>query len=62
MHTTHEVYQAYERLNIEPILNVPYAFYFQPIELVFAQVKLTFKKAKLHAFTNNKPFSYEDEI
>ena len=62
MHKAPEVMEEFERLNIVPIWNVPYRYDFQPIELVFSQVKRVYKKAKLSAFTNEKTFDYPTEI
>ena len=62
MHKAPEVMEEFERLNIVPIWNVPYRYDFQPIELVFSQVKRVYKKAKLSAFINEKTFDYPTEI
>ena len=62
MHKAPEVMEEFERLNIVPIWNVPYRYDFQPIELVFSQVKRVYKKAKLSAFINQKTFDYPTEI
>ena len=43
VHKAPEVNQLWAELNIVPIWNVPYHCQFQPIELVFSQVKRTYK-------------------
>jgi transposase len=40
------------RLGLQPIYNVPYSPDFNPIELVFAQVKHYFKAMKTNAIVN----------
>jgi len=62
VHRTTEVKEAYDKNNIQAIYNVPYRYDFNPIELVFSQVKRVFRKAKLNAFINDKPFDYKAEI
>lgn len=62
VHKTAEVHQTMTNLQLQPIWNVPYRFEFQPIELVFSQVKREYKKSKLNAFINEKAFDYEREI
>ena len=61
-HTAPEVKDACVPLNIVPIWNVPYMPDYQPIELVFAQVKRVYKNNKLSAFINKKEFDYKREI
>ena len=58
-HTAPEVKEACRSMDINPIWNVPYQATYQPIELIFAQVKREYKKAKLGAFVNEKPFDYK---
>ena len=62
VHKTAHVKQAMERWGMSPIWNVPYRYDFQPIELVFSQVKHHFKKAKLNAFVNDRTFDYRAEV
>ena len=61
-HKGPEVVDECNELDIVPIWNVPYRCEFQPIELVFAQVKRVYKKNKLNAFMNERVFNYKEEI
>jgi len=62
VHKAPEVTQTMKQWQMVPIMNVPYRFDFNPIELVFSQVKRVYKAAKINAFLNEKPFDYKQEI
>ncbi len=47
VHKTKDVQEAYERLNIIPIFNIPYSPDFNGIESYFSLVKAEYKKLVL---------------
>ena len=56
VHKTEAVQALMRELKMEWIWNVPYSPDFQPIELVFSQVKRLFKQDKLRSELAEKPF------
>jgi transposase len=59
IHKMNIVKYVYEKLNIMPILNIPYCPEFNPIESVFSQVKRVFKAERLKKLANLEPFDAE---
>ena len=62
IHKMNIVKYVYERLDIMPILNIPYCPEFHPIDLnesVFSQVKRVFKAERLKKLANLEPFDAE---
>lgn len=53
-HKSNVVKEAMRRNNITPIMNVPYAPQYNPIEGCFSIVKSSFKRRRLNAMRNNK--------
>ena len=53
-HKTEEVINTFDELNITYIFNATYAPDFQPIETVFAQVKLRYKADRLNLLANDE--------
>jgi hypothetical protein len=49
--------QAYERLKITPIFNIPYSPQFNGIESYFALIKLEYKKLLLKSLMNDHGFN-----
>jgi transposase len=47
VHKTLAAQKAYIKLNIKPIFNLPYSPEYNPIELVFSQVKRIFNRERL---------------
>ena len=45
---------TYEKLNFVPIWNIKYSPDYNPIETVFAQVKLWYKRERLNLLANGK--------
>ena len=52
-HKTVEVSDAFKELDITPVFNATYAPEFNPIELIFAQVKLRYKADRLNKLAND---------
>ena len=53
-HKTNDVMNTFRELDITPIFNATYAPDFNPIETVFAQVKLQYKAHRLNMLANDK--------
>jgi hypothetical protein len=62
VHKTKETMKAYRYLNILPIFNLPYSPEFNPIELVFAQVKQIYKRKRLQKLANIEEFDDVYEV
>jgi transposase len=52
----------YETYNIYPIFNIPASPEMNPIETCFAQVKRIYKKKRLNALVNKRPFDMDITI
>ncbi len=55
-HRDKDVKLLYPKLDMKPIMNVPYSPQFNPIESVFSQIKVTFCRARLNALVNKIPW------
>lgn len=56
IHKTDSTMAAYRYLNIQPLFNLAYSPEYNPIELVFSQVKHNFKQARLQKLANGEAF------
>ena len=54
VHSGKDVMPTYEKLNFVPIWNIKYSPDYNPIETVFAQVKLWYKRERLNLLANGK--------
>ena len=61
-HKTKAVMESYDELQITPIFNSTYAPDYNPIETVFAQVKLRYKEMRLNKLANRQEFEEEKLI
>ena len=52
VHKGKDVMPTYPKLDFEPIWNIKYSPDYNPIETVFAQVKLIYKRERLHQMAN----------
>lgn len=62
VHKNAGVQELMRELKLECIWNVPYSPDYQPIETVFSQVKLLFKKEKLKALLTKGDFDQKQTI
>ena len=54
--------EAYEELGFVPVFNCTYSPKYNPIEVIFSQVKRRYKEQRLNKIVNDKPFSEDDLI
>ena len=54
--------EAYRRLDILPIFNLPYSPEYNPIESVFSQVKRIYKRERLQKLANWESFDDVAEV
>ena len=62
VHKSPEVWEFYEENDIMPLFNVAYSPEFNGIENVFAQIKRTYCKARLHKLANDEEWDMVEEI
>lgn len=56
VHKSKATRRAYRHLDIVPLFNLAYSPDYNPIEMVFSQVKHHFKKDRLRKLANGEPF------
>ena len=61
-HKTPKVMKTYDELSIVPVFNSTYAPKYNPIEVIFSQVKRRYKMQRLNKLVNDKPFNDDTEI
>ena len=61
VHKTLAAQTAYRRLDIKPIFNLAYSPEYNPIELVFSQVKRIFNRERLQKLANVEAFDSKVE-
>ena len=62
VHKTPKVMKTYEELGIVPIFNETYSPQYNPIEVIFSQIKRHYKEQRLNKLVNNKPFNDDEQI
>ena len=62
VHKMKTVRAKYEEYNIHPIFNVPASPDMNPIESCFSHVKRIYKKERLNALVNRRPFDMDEAI
>ena len=62
VHKTPKVMKTYEELGIVPIFNETYSPQYNPIEVIFSQVKRHYKEQRLNKLVNEKPFNDDEQI
>ena len=62
VHKTKAVMATYQELGIVPVFNSTYSPKYNPIEVIFSQVKRRYKEQRLNKLVNDKPFNEDEQI
>ena len=62
VHKAKDVKELYERYKIKPIFNISASPEYNCIETVFAHVKAAYRRQRLNALANKRPFDLDKEV